>query len=162
MEIISQSREFSTIEAYQLLRNPETQKMSNNKDIPFEVDCWCIFNDVKKTTGEVQEILSIKTKGGEVFATNSKTFMDEFLIIWNLFSEKNENVPPIKVISGTSKNGRNFITCTVAVWLQENLSLTTLYLTSQFEHLKRCSFWYKGAKDNEIIFKKRIRKHGIY
>lgn len=115
MEIINQSREFSTIEAYQLIRNPETQKMSNNKDIPFEVDCWCIFNDVKKTTGEVQEILSIKTKGGEILATNSKTFMDEFLTIWNLFGEKNENVPPIKIISGTSKNGRNFITCTIAV-----------------------------------------------
>lgn len=115
MEIINQSREFSTIEAYQLLRNPETQKMSANKDIPFEVDCWCIFNDVKKTTGEVQEILSIKTKGGEVFATNSQTFMDEFLTIWEMFKNKNEEVPPIKVISGTSKNGRSFITCTIAV-----------------------------------------------
>lgn len=115
MEIINQSREFSTIEAYQLLRNPETQKMSANKDIPFEVDSWCIFNDVKKSTGEVQEILSIKTKGGEVFATNSQTFMDEFLTIWDMFKNKNEEVPPIKVISGTSKNGRNFITCTLAV-----------------------------------------------
>ena len=115
MEIINQSREFSTIEAYQLLRNPETQKMSSNKDIPFEVDCWCIFQDVKKLTGEVQEILSIKTKGGEVFATNSKTFMDEFLTIWDMFKMKNEEVPPIKVISGTSKNGRTFITCTIAI-----------------------------------------------
>ena len=52
----------------------------------------------------------IKTIDGEMFGTISDTFKREFGDIVGFFGD---DVGAIKVISGKSKAGRNFITCSV-------------------------------------------------
>lgn len=114
MQIINQSGNLSTKDVYHLTMNPATQKMKDIKGQRLEVDCWCIYEDVQKSTGAVQEILAIKTPEGEIFATNSPTFIDDFMRMWDLFTQSGETVHAVNVISGTSKAGREFITCSFA------------------------------------------------
>lgn len=114
MQIINQSGELRTADLYHLTMNPATQKMKDIKGQRLEISCWCIFEDVQKSTGALQNILAIKSPENEVFATNSPTFIDDFTAMWNLFKDGGEVVHAINVISGTSKAGREFITCTYA------------------------------------------------
>lgn len=114
MQIINQSGELKTTDLYHLTMNPATKKMKDCKGQRLEVACWCIYEDVQKSTGALQEILAVKTPENEVFATNSPTFIEDFLNMWNLFKDGGETVTAINVISGTSKAGREFITCVYA------------------------------------------------
>lgn len=52
------------------------------------------------------------TPEGEVFGTNSATFIDDFEKMAALFGPG--GVDAIEVVSGTSKAGREFITCAYA------------------------------------------------
>lgn len=114
MEILDVSREMSTEDKYFLTMSPEIEKMSSIKGMVLEIDCWILYKD-KKTDedGKVEEetLLSIRNTLGEVFATNSPTFINEFERIIELFNDDGQEVKYIKVSSGTSKNGREYITC---------------------------------------------------
>lgn len=114
MNIIEKSGELKTTDLYHLTMNPATQKMKDIKGQRLEVDCWCIYEDVQKSTGALQEILAVKTPENEVFATNSPTFIEDFRKMWELFTGYGETIRAISVISGTSKAGREFITCVYA------------------------------------------------
>lgn len=119
MQIIEKSAELKTTDLYHLTMNPATRKMKDCKGQRLEIDCWCIYEDVMKSNkpeqaGVVQEILAIKTPEGEVFATNSPTLIDDFRKMWELFTSNGETVKAINIISGTSKAGREFITCVYA------------------------------------------------
>jgi len=95
---------------YNLTMSPKTQKMTTAKGSTLEVAAWCLYDDVDKE-GEVRRVLSIQTPEGEIFATNSATFQDDFLRMVDLFDGV---VSAIEVISGTSKGGREFIDCAYA------------------------------------------------
>lgn len=114
MQIINQSGQLKTTDLYHLTMNPATQKMKDIKGQRLEVACWCVYEDVQKSTGALQEILAVKTPENEVFATNSPTFIDDFMRMWELFTSNGETVTAVNVISGTSKAGREFITCVYA------------------------------------------------
>ena len=114
MQIIEKSGELKTTDLYHLTMNPATQKMKDIKGQRLEIDCWCIYEDVQKSTGALQEILAIKTPENEVFASNSPTLIDDFRKMWELFASNGEKVNAIDIISGTSKAGREFITCVYA------------------------------------------------
>lgn len=111
MTIINSSKNLSAKDIYNLTMNPTTQKMKNCVDQRIELGAWAFYEDVQKKTGELQEILAIATPEGEVFATNSPTFKDDFSNMISLFESMGETVPAITVISGTSNAGREFITC---------------------------------------------------
>lgn len=95
---------------YDLTMSPKTQKMTTAKGSTLEVAAWCLYDDVDKD-GEVRRVLSIQTPEGEIFATNSTTFQDDFFRMVDLFDGC---VSAIEVISGTSKGGREFIDCAYA------------------------------------------------
>lgn len=117
MEILRSSKELSTEEKYFLTMSPEIEKMSNIKGQTISIDSWVIYTDNKSTDaeeGKTETILSIKTTLGEVFATNSATFIKEFERIIDLFKSDNMDVNFIKVAGGTSKSGREFITAVYA------------------------------------------------
>ena len=95
---------------YNLTMCPKTQKMTTAKGSILEVAAWCLYDDVDKE-GEVRRVLSIQTPEGEIFATNSATFQDDFQRMVDLFDGV---VSAIEVISGTSKGGREFIDCSYA------------------------------------------------
>lgn len=114
MEILKVSREMTTEDKYFLTMSPEIEKMSSIKGMVLEIDCWILYKDQKTDEdGKVEEetILSIRNTLGEVFATNSPTFIKEFERIIELFNDDGQEVKYIKVSSGTSKNGRDYITC---------------------------------------------------
>ena len=97
-------------EQYLLTSSPAAQKMQNAKGTVLEVAAWAVYEDVDEK-GMSKEVLSIMTKDGEIFGTISPTFKEDFARICDFFA--GEEFPPITVIEGTSKNGRNFITCTI-------------------------------------------------
>ena len=95
---------------YKMMNSPDVNKMSDAEGSVLEVAAWIAYNDTDSRTGEIREILTILTTDGEMFATVSGVFQREFKDITEFFGD---DVGAIKVISGKSKAGRNFITCCV-------------------------------------------------
>ena len=112
MEIIKSFPEtLSNKQKYSLTMSPKIQKMTEAKGSTLELACWAIYRDTD-SEGEEREILSIITPDGEAFATNSATFRADFERMIDLLGA--DEVTAIEVISGTSKNNREFITCAYA------------------------------------------------
>ena len=95
---------------YKMMKNPDVKKMSDADGSVLDVAAWILYSDVDSRTAEVKEILTIQTTDGEMFGTVSGVFQREFKDITKFFGD---NVGMIKVTSGKSKAGRNFITCSV-------------------------------------------------
>lgn len=95
---------------YNLTMSPKTQRMTTAKGSTLEIAAWCYYEDVDKD-GVLRTILCVQTPEGELFATNSATFQDDFFRMTELFGG---TVSAIDVISGISKGGREFITCAYA------------------------------------------------
>ena len=97
--------------AYKLMKSPEVKKMSEAEGSILEITSWIQYNSPDKETGEIKEVIAVETIDGELFATISNTFREEFLDMVEWFGA---DLGSIKVISGTSKAGRKYITCSVA------------------------------------------------
>ena len=91
--------------AYKLMNSNSTQKMSDYAGSVIQVVAWCIFED------EDRIVLSIMTDDAEIIATVSATFIGAFEKMVDHFGA--DEVSAIKVVSGTSKAGREFITCDI-------------------------------------------------
>lgn len=112
MNIIkSYPEDMSKKTVYQLTMSPETRKMKDAKGTKLEVSAWCQYRDTDQE-GNDRDVLAILTPEGETYASNSPTFADDFFRMVELFGP--DGVDAIKVISGTSKAGREFITCAYA------------------------------------------------
>lgn len=97
--------------AYKLMKSPEVKKMSEAEGSILEIDSWVQYNSPDRETGEIKEVIAIATPDGELFATISNTFREEFTDMVNYFGP---DLGAIKVIAGTSKAGRKYITCSIA------------------------------------------------
>ena len=97
--------------AYKLMKSPEVKKMSEAEGSILEIESWVHYNSPDKETGEVKEVIAIATPDGELFATISNTFREEFTDMVNYFGP---DLGAIKVIAGTNKAGRKYITCSIA------------------------------------------------
>ena len=97
--------------AYKLMKSPEVKKMSEAEGSILEIDSWIHYNSPDRETGEIKEVIAIATPDGELFATISNTFREEFMDMVNYFGS---DLGAIKVIAGTSKAGRKYITCSIA------------------------------------------------
>ena len=97
--------------AYKLMKSPEVKKMSEAEGSILEITSWIQYNSPDKETGESKEVIAVETVDGELFATISDTFREEFLDMVEWFGA---DLGSIKVIAGTSKAGRKYITCGVA------------------------------------------------
>lgn len=110
MNIIKSSPDLTPIDLYKLTMNPNASKMKNAAGQRLEVHSFAVYEDVDKKTGELQQILAIQTPEGEVYATNSPTFIEEFTKMVDFFAGFNMAVDAVKVVNGVSKAGRDFIT----------------------------------------------------
>ena len=105
---------------YKLTRSPETQKMSELSDQRIDVVHYCIYEDEKPDrNGEIKKstILTVMTRQGEIFGTNSATMREEFMKVIDIFGEDLEaedGYIPVRVFKAMSKNNREFVTCTYA------------------------------------------------
>ena len=97
---------------YNLTMSPKMRQMRTLKGSRLEVAAWCIYEDVNAKTGELQPILSIQTPEGEVFGTNSATMQADWLRMVDVFGA--DGISAVDIISGTSKAGREYITCAYA------------------------------------------------
>lgn len=113
MNITKKSGELSIMDQYQLTMSPKIRRVKDNAGQRFEVAKWCVYEDVDKKSGDTKEILSMMTPEGEVFATNSDTFKNDFKGILSLLESAGiaGTVFSLEVITGKSKAGRDFFTC---------------------------------------------------
>ena len=112
MEVINKfPEEMDPRTAYRLMKSPESKKMLDAEGSVLQVESWILYNSPDKDTGEIKEVLAIETPDGELFATISNTFKEEFMDMVQYFGS---DLGSIKVIAGTSKAGRKYITCSIA------------------------------------------------
>lgn len=111
MNIITSNRELTKVEIYKLTIAPNIRKMSTIKGQRIEFDAFCIYID-KDHDGNEQQIISLLTQEGETFATNSKTFIESFSRIVEVFGA--DGFSAIEVATGTSKAGREYINAVYA------------------------------------------------
>ena len=111
MKIINSSENLTSKEIYNLTMSPKTKKMKEAVGSFIEIEAWASYQDTNKKTGELQEVLAIMTPDGEVFATNSPTFREDFFQLQELLQSLGETIHTISVANGTSKAGREFISC---------------------------------------------------
>lgn len=73
-------------------------------------EAYAVYEDTDKD-GKTNEVLAIRDKeSGEVFTTISPTFKREFFDIVDFMGEDGYS---IRVVHGTTKAGREFVTCTM-------------------------------------------------
>lgn len=111
MEVIKASGELTKQEIYFLTKAQDVLKMSDAAGSIFELTAWVIYTD-KNSDGEEVELFSMRTVDDETYATNSATFISAFRDILDVFEP--EEIKKLKVMNGTSKNGRQFVTCAYA------------------------------------------------
>ena len=112
MTVLESKGNLTAAEQYYLTAAPNIQKMSTVKGQTLDIDKWCIYTDVNERTGEEIELVSVMTPEHEVYATNSKTFIQTFRKIVEIFGTDGFN--RITVGSGMSKAGREFVTAIYA------------------------------------------------
>lgn len=113
MEIIKMSNNVEGADLYFLTTSPEIEKMTTVKGQTLALDKWVLFADEDRKTGEMRRVLSIKS-GDEMYATNSVTFIESFENMMACFDMMGLEVHHIRVTTGTSKGGREFINCVYA------------------------------------------------
>lgn len=108
MEILNSNKELSKEEIYFLTKAQDVIKMTEAVDSTVDLTAWCIYTD-KDAEGKDVELFAMRTEEGESYATNSPTFIAAFRDILDVFDP--EEIKKLKIMSGTSKNNRQYITC---------------------------------------------------
>lgn len=110
---ITSNQEYNEIEKYLMTISPVIESMKTVPDgTKIEVKKYMFFQDVKESTGESVEILSILTPDNKVYSAQSGTVKRSFNDIVNIMGDKPFTI--IK-ISGKTKAGRDFINCILDV-----------------------------------------------
>lgn len=114
MKIIRSKNEKITVkEKYLMSMNPEIRRMRDAEGMNVPVVNWMLYSDTDKD-GNEQTLLSILSEENVAYATNSRTFIEAFSVLRDMFEDSGEEITVIKVIGGQSKAGRHFITCAYA------------------------------------------------
>ena len=96
---------------YNLTKSPKISKVSDLADnTVIDVKAIAFFTDINEERETETNIVSVMSSTGEVYATNSATFTREIKDLLAIFDNNVENIS-IEKLSGTSKNGRDFVTC---------------------------------------------------
>lgn len=111
--IRSKNENISVKEKYLMSMNPEIGRMRDAEGTTIPVVNWMLYVD-KDKEGNEQTLLSILSEDNVAYATNSRTFIESFATLCDMFEDAGEEVTAIKVIGGQSKAGRHFITCAYA------------------------------------------------
>ena len=112
IEIVKASKELSKEEMYLMTVSPAMigiNSLEDGEEIP--VAAYAYYRNVRES-GEVTDLLSILTPDNRVFVTSSDTFKSSFEDIESIFA--GEEFTIVKM-SRTSKAGRKYIICTLAV-----------------------------------------------
>ena len=114
MKIIrSKNENISVKEKYLMSMNPEIRHMRDAEGMNVPVLNWMLYVDRDKE-GNEKTLLSILSEDNVAYATNSRTFIESFDTLCDMFADSGEEITAIKVIGGQSKSARHFITCAYA------------------------------------------------
>lgn len=113
MNIIAKSANVvSAFDLYNLVQSPERNKLTNIKGQTIEFDKWVLYTEPDKD-GKEMPLLALSTVDGTAYCTNSATFCRSFESAVATFSQFGEEFHSIQIVTGTSKNGRDYIDCVV-------------------------------------------------
>ena len=105
------NKELTKKEMYKLCLSDTTTSVKTLEDgTQLSVSNYCEYEDID-SKGNTQHLLSLKTDIG-YFATNSETFIRNFLKIADLFED--EGVINIVKVSGVTKSDKPFVNVTLA------------------------------------------------
>lgn len=107
MQIVQKSENLTRKQIYDMTSSPAVQRMSNAVGQVLPVKGYVLYEEANKD-GEVTRLLSVLTENSEAYATNSSTFIRDFMDCVNIAGEE---LNSIEVMQGTSKAGRPFIMC---------------------------------------------------
>ena len=110
MTITKTSKELNKKETYKMTLDAGIKKMRDYVGAQIDVQAYCLYTDFNDKDEKEVEVLSVMDEDGAVYATNSVTFKRDFMNIVNLMDGEDFS---IGITSGTSKAGREFITCTL-------------------------------------------------
>ena len=103
MNIFKQSSDVTPKELYLLTKSSRGHGMREVVGQKIDVAAWAIYEGVRSETGELSKICAILTPEGEVYATNSRTFTEDFEDIMDMFDG---DVHTIQVVERKSKKNR--------------------------------------------------------
>lgn len=113
MNIIAKSANVvSAFDLYKLIQSPEREKLTNIKGQTIELDKWVLYIEPDKD-GKEMHLLALSTVDGNAYCTNSATFCRSFESAVATFGQFGEEFHRIQIVTGTSKNGRDYIDCVV-------------------------------------------------
>lgn len=98
--------DLSKRDAYKLTKG-SAKRISEISGSIITPEQWALYEDTDAKTGETKTVLSIISEG-EKFGTISQTFIREFM---DAAEEFDGDVGPIRIITGTTRNNREYVTC---------------------------------------------------
>lgn len=110
MNIIKATPNLDKKTIYQLTRGADTQPMKSAAGVTMSVEAFAIYEDDRADGKGTTTVTAIKAADGSIYATNSETFRREFDYITELMEDEEIS---IKVVCGTTKNDREYVTCTL-------------------------------------------------
>lgn len=113
MNIIAKSASVTTAyDLYALTQAPDREKLTTVKGAVLTLTSWVLYTDVNSKGDEVT-LMAMTTDDGKAYCTNSATFCKDFGNAVDMYKQFGEEFTKIQVITGTSKNGREYIGCKV-------------------------------------------------
>lgn len=108
--IKKQSRQLTKKELYMLCEAPSVS-VQEAEGVAFKLNAYVLY-DTPDSDGRTVEVLAILTDEGDVYSTISETFKRNFFKILDYMQDSDEEYD-IKIITGTSRNGRRYVSCTI-------------------------------------------------
>lgn len=108
--IIKQSKEFSKVEYYKLIVDDTSTSLTKAEGMILSPVAWVEYSDTNMD-GKIVDVLALLDEDGVVYSTISEVFKRHFYQIVDLMAGEPF---AIRVLSGESKNGRKFVSCTLA------------------------------------------------
>ena len=91
-------------DAYKLTESQTAKKLVDVAGSIIEPSKWVLFEDDDKT------VLALEADG-ELFGTISVPFIDAFI---KAYDELGEDMGAVRIVTGTSRAGRTYVTCELA------------------------------------------------
>lgn len=111
MNILNKSGELTMAQLYKLSKSPEIAKLSTVKGEEIEIAAFLVYED-ESADGSVTTVASFETVQGELYASNSVTFVRDFRDILAMCVEAGAPMPKrIKVLPKVGKSGREYLQC---------------------------------------------------
>lgn len=110
MNIIKSSGNIDKKAMFNMTEGGTSNKVSDAVGEVLELDAWVMY-ETEDSKGQPVTALAMLEKDGLIYATISETFIRKFNKIVAYMDGEDFN---IKVVGGTSKNGRQFVDCEIA------------------------------------------------